>query len=117
MVRAAAAGLPEVEEGTSRGAPALRVRRRIFARMKDEGTVVLHCAPAEKEYLLDLEPAIFFETDDYRGRPAVLVHLARIEAPKLQRIVEEAWRLRAPKRLVASYETARAMPQPAPPLA
>lgn len=41
---ALARGLPGIEEGTSYGTPALRVRRKPLVRMKDAETLVFMCA-------------------------------------------------------------------------
>ena len=78
-VRAAAAHLPEVEEATSYGTPALKVRGKLFARLKDADTLVVHSAPDEKEMLMEVDPTIYFETDHYKGWHAVLVRLNKIE--------------------------------------
>jgi hypothetical protein len=72
-VRAAGARLPEVEESTWYGKPALKVAGKGFARLKDADTLVVLCALDEKEMLLEADPSIYFETDYYKGWPAVLV--------------------------------------------
>lgn len=106
-VRAAAARLPEVEEATSYGTPALKVRGKLFARLKDADTLVVHSAPDEKEMLMEVDPTIYFETDHYKGWHAVLVRLKNISAGKLRHRLEQAWRQKAPKRLVAEYDGKR----------
>jgi hypothetical protein len=106
-VRAAAAHLPEVEESTSYGTPALKVRGKLLARLKDAETLVVMCAMDDKEMLMEVDPKVYFETDHYKGWPAVLVRLNRISTPKLRYRLEQAWRLRAPKRLVAEFDGRR----------
>jgi hypothetical protein len=103
-VRAAAAHLPEVEESTWFGTPSLKVRGKSFVRLKDAGTLVVLCALDEKEVLMEADPGVYFETDHYKGWPAVLVRLKRIRTPQLRHRLEQAWRLRAPKRLVANLD-------------
>jgi len=100
-VRTAAAHLPEVEEGTAYGTPSLKVRGKSFVRLKDADTLVVLCAIEEKEMLMEADPEIYFETDHYKGWPAVLVRLKRIGSAELRRRVERAWFLKAPKRLIA----------------
>jgi hypothetical protein len=100
-VRAAASGLPEVEESTWYGTPSLKVRGKGFARLKDADTLVVLCALDEKEMLMEADPEVFFETDHYKGWPAMLVRLERISTSQLRHRLEQAWRLKAPKRLVA----------------
>jgi hypothetical protein len=103
-VRAAAAHLPEVEESTWVGTPSLKVRGKSFARLKDADTLVVLCTLDEKEMLMEVDPEVYFETDHYKGWPAVLVRLRRIKAPQLRHRLEQAWRLKAPKRLVAEFD-------------
>jgi hypothetical protein len=106
-VRTAAAHLPEVEESTSYGTPSLKVRGKSFARLKDADTLVVMCAVEEKEMLMEVDPKVYFETDHYKGWPAVLVRLKAIRAAQLRHRIEQAWRFRAPKRLVAKFDDNR----------
>ena len=48
---------------------------------------------------MEAAPGIYFETDHYKGWPAVLVRLAAISDAELSQRLGEAWRHRAPKRL------------------
>jgi hypothetical protein len=95
-----ALGLPEVSEGTSYGTPALKVGDKSFTRLKDADTLVIMMPIEQKELLMEAAPAIYFETDHYRGWPAVLVRLAAISDAELAQRLAEAWRHKAPKRLV-----------------
>ncbi len=97
---AEAAGLPEVI-GTSYGTPALLVKDKSFVRMKDGDTLVVMCALEEKELLLELDPQLYFETDHYKGWPAMLVRLSVIDDKSLTGRLVAAWRQKAPKRLAA----------------
>ena len=47
------------------------------------------------------DPDVFFTTPHFEGYPAVLVRLERIPVSELAELVEDAWRLRASKRLLA----------------
>lgn len=98
---AKAAGLPEVAVGTSYGTPALLVKDKSFARMKDKDTLVVMCALEEKQMLLELDPDLYFETDHYKGWPAMLVRLPAIDDASLTGRLIAAWREKAPKRLLA----------------
>ncbi|MBZ7920811.1 MmcQ/YjbR family DNA-binding protein [Ensifer adhaerens] len=100
---AEAAGLPEVSIGTSYGAPALLVKDKSFARMKDGETLVVMCSLEEKEMLLELDPQLYFETDHYKGWPAMLVRLSTIDDRSLTGRLVAAWRQKAPKRLAAKF--------------
>jgi hypothetical protein len=101
---ARSAGLPGIEEGTSYGAPALRVQKKYLASVKDAETLVIHCALEEKEMLKEAAPEIYWETDHYRGWPAILVRLSAISEEELRHRLERAWRMRAGKRLVSSFD-------------
>ena len=109
-VRALATTLPGVEESTSYGTPALKVRGKFLARRKEDGTtLVLKCADMdEKEFLLQTAPAIFFETDHYKGWTSFLVHLDRITDAQLFALLEQSWRREAGKKLIAEYDARQA---------
>jgi hypothetical protein len=104
-VREIALALPGVEEGLSYGTPGFRVKGKLFARIWEDGeTLVLKIGFDAREILMKAEPATFFLTDHYAGYPFVLVRLPVIDRAKLAGVVEEAWRLNAPKRLLASHD-------------
>ncbi|MEZ0003505.1 hypothetical protein CO661_13435 [Sinorhizobium fredii] len=103
---AEAAGLPETTVGTSYGTPALLVKGKSFVRTKDAETLVVMCALEEKEMLMELDPSLFFETDHYKGWPAMLVRLAIIDDAALTQRLIAAWREKAPKRLAAQFDAA-----------
>jgi hypothetical protein len=104
LAAAKAAKLPGLEVGTSYGTPALRVGGKSFMRMKDPDTMVLLGPMEEKEMLMAAAPDVYFETDHYKGWPAWLVRLAKIDDGELAHRLECAWRHKAPKRLVAAFE-------------
>ena len=72
---AASTGLPGIEAGRSYGTPSLNVRGKFMARIKDADTLVVRCPVEEKHFLMEADPAVFFETDHYKGYPAFLVRL------------------------------------------
>ena len=106
-LRKAAAGLPEVEEGTSYGTPALKVRKKLICRVKDADTVMLRCGMEEKEVLMAAAPEIYFETPHYEGWPAVLVRIGAISDDELAHRLALAWGLQAPRRLVEAAAARR----------
>ena len=108
-VVAAWRGLPEVEEGTWFRTPCLRVRKKSFCRMKEDGeTLVVRVVDLEdKDALLRSDPEVFFTTPHYDGYAYVLVRLARVDPAQLAEVIEDAWRLSAPKRLLAAYDGER----------
>jgi hypothetical protein len=92
---------PGVEEGPCYGTPGFRVRGKFLARLQADGTtLVVKCGDEERDSRMEAEPKTFFSTDHYRGYPTVLVRLERVRAGVLREVVEQAWRLNAPKRIV-----------------
>ena len=100
-VRALAAELLEVEESTSYGTPALKVRGKMFARLREDGeTLVVWTDYIEREALTQGEPETFFITPHYEDYPLVLISLQRVDEAELRELLIESWRERAPKRLL-----------------
>lgn len=96
-------GLPEVERSTSYGTPALKVRKKLLARVKDAETVVLVCPLEEKELLKEMSPDIYFETPHYHGYALVLARIRAISGEELAHRLKIAWRMQAPKALQARF--------------
>ncbi len=105
-VVAIARRLPEVEESTSYGTPALKVKGKGFARLRSEaeGGLVLMCQLDEKEALLASGDPAFYTTPHYDGYGAILVDLEAVARDQLVELIEEAWRERAPIRLRRAFE-------------
>jgi hypothetical protein len=99
---------PGLEPSSSYGTPSLKVRGRFVCRLRtNPDALVLRVVDlGEREALLQGEPDTFFSTPHYDGYPAVLVRLERVDPVELAELIEDAWRLQAPKRLVAEYESA-----------
>ncbi len=55
---------------------------------------------AEKQALLLGEPEFFFTTPGYDGLPLVMLRLAKVGVDRLEELVTDAWRMRAPESLV-----------------
>jgi hypothetical protein len=98
-VRRLGLALPGTEEGTSYGTPALKVKGKLYARLKEDGrTLVVRTTFPDRDALLQLDPETFFITEHYRDYPWVLVRLSRVGPPRLRELLEQAWRLAAPPR-------------------
>lgn len=54
----------------------------------------------EKETLIEMDSAAFFTEPHYDGYPAILVRLPAVDLDLLELVLTQAWRLRAPKRLL-----------------
>jgi hypothetical protein len=104
-VRKLALALPEAEEVPGER-PAFRVRGKLFtwrARERDGGGVAVRVDPDEKQLILDSNADVYYETPHYRGYPAVLIRLEKIDRGELAERIEDAWLIQAPKRLAAEY--------------
>jgi hypothetical protein len=107
-VVAAGTKLPEVEESTWWRTPALKVRGKAFCRMKEDGeTLVVKVLDLEdKEALLRGNPERFYTTPHYDGYAYVLVRLPVTDKATIAELLEDAWRLTAPKKILAAYDGA-----------
>jgi hypothetical protein len=98
--------LPGVEAGTSWGTPGLKVRGKFMCRLRTnpDALVVRVIDLPDREALVQGQPDVFFTTPHYDGYPAVLVRLEEIDPVELAELIEDAWRVQAPKRLLAEYD-------------
>ncbi|CAN5463597.1 MmcQ/YjbR family DNA-binding protein [soil metagenome] len=100
------------------GAPALRVNKKMFARLRGEmaehvdeltgapyGEVLMVGVGdlGEKEALLSSEGEVFSTIPHYDGYAAVLVRLARADDAEVRELLVEAWMRSAPKRALTAY--------------
>ena len=103
-VRRLAKALPGVEDGLSYGTPALRVRGKLIARLREDGeSLVVKIDFEDREVLMQADPQTFYITEHYRNYPAMLVRLSKVDVDALRELLEDAWRRVAPKRLVTGY--------------
>ncbi|WP_277212507.1 MmcQ/YjbR family DNA-binding protein [Isoptericola croceus] len=114
-----ALALPGTEEGVSRGWRTWRVAGRQFVwerpftqadlrRFEAEPPTgpILGLAVddlGEKEAVLAAHPASFFTIPHFDGYPAVLVRLDDVDEAELAEAVEDAWLVKAPRRLAAEH--------------
>ncbi len=87
-----------LEESTSYGTPALKLRGKLVTRLKEDGvTLVVRVDPAARDALLSARPKTFFVTDHYVGYPFLLVDLKTVKVAELRGLLEDAIREVAPK--------------------
>jgi hypothetical protein len=104
-VRALGLKLPGVAESTSYGTAALKVDGKMFARLKEDGeTLVLKMDIVSRDLVVQAQPKIFFITDHYRAWPYVLVRLAEVRSDQMKELLEDSWRLAAPKKRIAAFD-------------
>jgi hypothetical protein len=95
-VRKMALALDNVEEGTSYGTPAFKVRGALMARLRDDlGALVVRMSMEERQELMAADPETYFITDHYLNYPWILVNLARVHPDAMRDLLRGAWRLAA----------------------
>jgi hypothetical protein len=96
-VREMALALPNVEEGTSYGTPALKVKGKLFVRLKEDGeTIVLKTTYEEREELMVHDPKTYFITDHYLNYPYILVSLKHVHPDALREMIQVSYNLAKP---------------------
>src|ERR1022692_2697090 len=105
-VRRVALSLPATVEKSYNRLPSFRVGSNLLIRIHELPDVLfVRCANLEeRDELLKAEPEKFFITPHYDGYPAVLVRLGQAGFDEVAELVTEAWRICAPKRLLAAYD-------------
>lgn len=97
--------MSDVAESTSYGTPALKVRSKLMARLKEDSeTLVLRASWEERERVLTLYPEAYFMSEHYRGHPWVLLRLSKATPAQVKASVTHAWYQSAPKALIARFE-------------
>jgi hypothetical protein len=97
---------PEVEDGSSYGTPALKVRRKMLVRLKEDGDslVMPGVPPNERDMLVERQPNVFYFTDHYRDYPTVLIRLSKANRSTIEPLLRRHWRTLASKRAVRDYD-------------
>jgi hypothetical protein len=112
-VAAVACKLPEVEISKSYGTPSLVVRGKLMARLHQDGeALVLRTELLDRQILMQADPEAFYITEHYQNYPLVLVRLSAVRRDALPDLMERAWRLVAPKTLIARFDSGAAGEQP-----
>jgi hypothetical protein len=95
-VRRIALEMEDVEESTSYGTPAFKVRGALFARLHQDGcSLVVRTDFDERVELMAADPDTYYITDHYRNYPWVLVRLERVHTDALRDLLGGARRLAA----------------------
>jgi hypothetical protein len=96
-VRTIGLTLPDVEEGTVYGSPALKVRGKMFAclaihRSAEPGSLVIRIDFDQRDGLITADPDTYYLTEHYVNYPCVLVRLSRVHRDALRDLLLMAWR-------------------------
>lgn len=107
--------MPEVEESTSYGTPALKVRGRLVCRLwgesehrrdgvDDTEVIAVHCDLEAKDDLIESSNGVLFSTPHYEGHGMMLIRLADSDLEELAGYLEDSYCLRAPKALLRKLD-------------
>lgn len=88
-VRKIGLALPDVEESTAYGSPALKVKGKMFAciavnKAAEPNTLVVRVPFSQRDEMIAAESDVYYLKDHYAPYPAVLVRLARIHPDALK---------------------------------
>ena len=106
-VRKIALTWPEVEDGTSYGTSALKVRKKLMVRLREDGdSLVMPGVPSEeRDMLVESQPKVFYFTDHYRDYPIALIRLSKAKRAIVEPLVRRQWRALASKAAIKASET------------
>ena len=85
--------------------PHLRVPEEDALRRERGEVVAIRAERGLREALLAANPQTFFVTPHWASSPSVLVWLDTVSTDELHELITEAWRARAPRRLVRAWDT------------
>ena len=96
-IKKLALALPDVEEGTAYGAPALKLHGQLLGciptnRDAEPNSFVLRIAFAQRDELLEAEPDIYYVKPHYEGYPCVLVRLSKVHPDAMRDLLGMSWR-------------------------
>ena len=108
QLRAICLALPEAHEKPFGGhtAPSFRVRDKLFAMVyEDLSAVIVKAPPGEQEALVATDPERFFVPAYVGSKGWVGIRLdAAVDVQELAELLEDSYRLIAPRRLVATLD-------------
>ncbi|SNT65637.1 YjbR protein [Asanoa hainanensis] len=106
-VRAVATAYPDVVEKAHFRLPGFRVADRLFVHLeKGDAHAIVCVGPEEAAQAAADQPDVYEVVTREHGRIFVglRVDLAQVTEARMAELIGHAWRHRAPKRLVASYD-------------
>ena len=104
--------LSDVEESTTYGSPALKVRGKLLAcipihKSAEPDSLAVRIDFDRRAELLSVAPEVYYLTDHYLNYPVVLVRLSRIHADSLRDLLGMAWRFVTAKKRAAARSQRR----------
>ena len=104
-VRRLAQTLPEAEESTSYRTPAIKVRGKLVARLREDGESLAIRASLEARLALPaLEPETFSIPQHYVGSDMLVILLPKVQIEELRELLSDAWRIAAPRAVLKAHD-------------
>ena len=104
-VKRITATLPETEESTSYRTPAVKVRGKLMARLREDGeSLAIRATLQARTALPQLEPETFSIPEHYANTDMFVIHLPSVKLEELHGLTADAWRIAAPKKLLEQHE-------------
>jgi hypothetical protein len=104
-VRSFALSLPEAEERETWETATFRVRNKIFTMFDEkERHLWIKSTHDEQQALIAMDPDAFFFPSYVGSKGWIGVVVSKAERGEVQDLITEAWRLTAPKRMVAVFD-------------
>lgn len=96
-VRKMGLALPDVEEGTTYGSPALKVHGKMFTCMAihksaEPNSLAIRIDFDQRDEMIAADPKTYYLTEHYVNYPVVLVRLGRVHADALRDLLQMGWR-------------------------
>jgi hypothetical protein len=91
-VRQLALAMPDTVERPSYGTPGFFVKKKLFARLLEDGdSVVIKIDFDQRELLMQAKPQTYFITEHYRNYPLMIVRLSKVSQSALRDLLRDAW--------------------------
>jgi len=108
-VRSFALSLPEAEERETWETATFRVRNKIYVMFDEkERHLWIKSTHDEQQALIAMDPEAFFVPSYVGSKGWIGVVVSRADRGEVEDLITEAWRMTAPKRLVATFDEASA---------
>ena len=96
-VRKIALALPDVEEGTAYGSPALKLHGQLLAciptnKEAEPDSIVVRVDFAQRDELLAAEPDVYYLKPHYQDYACILVRLKRVHPDALRDLIAMSWK-------------------------
>ena len=107
--------LPDVEEGTAYGSPALKLHGQLLAcvpanKAAEPNSVVVRIDVAQRDEMLAAEPDVYYLKPHYEDYACILVRLKKIHPDAMRDLLLAGWQFvnkKAPRRRAVKRRTAR----------